>query len=104
MHPNTRSKWAVVVLLVVGLFSTIMATGASAGVQWGEQIDYFDGTAGTAPSLELDADTVLFATDKVTEAVAASEAGLDVVILDRPGNPDQGAHDFPVAENFMRIF
>lgn len=53
MRRYTRSKLVVVAVLVAGLFSTAMATSASAGVQWGQQIDSFDGTAGTAPSLAL---------------------------------------------------
>jgi len=42
----------------------------------------------------------LFATDVVAEAQAANEAGLQVVILDRPGNHPQGEHPFSVWRDF----
>lgn len=42
--------------MVVALLVSVLSTQASAGVEWIEEVDYFDGTTGTAPSLELDAD------------------------------------------------
>lgn len=72
--------------------------------------DYFDTEVGAkreaesyrriAARLGLDRDLLLFATDVVAEAEAAHEAGLEVVLLRRPGNPDPGPHPFPEARDF----
>ena len=43
---------------------------------------------------------ILFATDVVQEAIAAREAGLVAVIMDRPGNNPQPEHDFEVWADF----
>jgi 2,3-diketo-5-methylthio-1-phosphopentane phosphatase len=67
---------------------------------------YFDTTTGPkkvsdsyraiAKALGVPTADILFATDNLDEARAAREAGVDAVILDRPGNADPGPHDFPV--------
>lgn len=72
--------------------------------------DYFDTGVGgkreaesyrrIAARLGLERNQLLFATDVVAEAEAAAEAGLEVVLLARPGNPDPGEHAFPVARDF----
>ena len=46
--------------------------------------------------------TGLFATDVVAEAQAARQAGWQAVILSRPGNHPQPAHDFPVWLEFAQ--
>lgn len=70
--------------------------------------DYFDTTTGPkkeSPSYRAIADElgvspqeILFATDSLAEAKAASEAGVDAVMMARPGNPDPGPHQFDVWE------
>ncbi|MCZ8344697.1 MAG: acireductone synthase [Leptospira sp.] len=45
-------------------------------------------------------DEILFFTDIVEEAEAASGAGMSVQILDRPGNIPQKEHNFPVIQTF----
>lgn len=72
--------------------------------------DYFDTAVGAkrdpesyrriAGRLGLERDQLLFATDVVAEASAAMEAGMNVVLMDRPGNPHPGEHQFPVARDF----
>lgn len=72
--------------------------------------DYFDTGVGPkreaesyrriAARLGLERSQLLFATDVVAEAAAAREAGLDVVLMRRPGNPDPGPHDFVEARDF----
>ena len=67
---------------------------------------YFDTTTGPkkvaasysaiAEALGVDPPGVLFCTDNVAEARAARDAGVRCAVLDRPGNPDQGEHDFDV--------
>jgi 2,3-diketo-5-methylthio-1-phosphopentane phosphatase len=55
-------------------------------------------------SVGMDAETVLFATDKHAEAVAADEAGLQVLLLTRPGNaPLPDDHGFDTAPDFNGI-
>ncbi len=55
-------------------------------------------------SLAVDAENVLFATDKHSEAVAADQAGLSVLITLRPGNaPLPPEHGFRTAEDFTNI-
>jgi len=56
-----------------------------------------------AESLQIDPSRVLFATDVVAEAQAASEAGMQVVVLERLGNPRQPAHRFRVESDFELI-
>ncbi len=72
--------------------------------------DYFDTGVGPkrepesyrriAARLGLERNQLLFATDVVAEAVAAREAGLEVVLMDRPGNPHPGDHEFATARDF----
>lgn len=72
---------------------------------------YFDTTTGPKREHEsyqkicaqIGGEHVLFATDVLAEAQAASHAGLDVVVMVRPGNPDQGPHDFATATDFGAI-
>ena len=74
---------------------------------------YFDTTSGPkrearsyvaiAGQLGLAPGAILFATDVVAEAEAAREAGMPAVILDRPGNLPQPAHDFPILEDFRGL-
>lgn len=88
--------------------------GSEAGDLTGFLSGYFDTLVGpkTDPdsytkiveSLGLDAESVLFATDKHSEAVAADEAGLSVVITLRPGNaPLPKDNVFQTAPNFDNI-
>ena len=51
-----------------------------------------------------DPSQVLFATDLLGEAEAASTAGLDAVIMLRPGNAPLPAHNFPTAHSFDEFF
>lgn len=53
-----------------------------------------------AEQLEISPAEGLFATDVVAEARAAHSAGWQAVILDRPGNPPQPAHDFEIWTRF----
>ncbi len=53
-----------------------------------------------AEELDVDPGRILFATDVVAEAEAASEAGLQVVVMARLGNPQQPAHRFPQESGF----
>jgi enolase-phosphatase E1 len=72
---------------------------------------YFDTTTGPKRELEsyqkihaqIGGENVLFATDVLAEAEAASKAGLDVVLMLRPQNPDQGHHSFASATDFSAI-
>jgi enolase-phosphatase E1 len=72
---------------------------------------HFDTTTGSkkeAQSYEAIAEEIgaepgriLFATDSLVEARAADAAGLDVVLMDRPGNPEvDEEHDFELWEDF----
>ena len=56
----------------------------------------YDVIAGT---LEIEASRIRFYTDVVAEGVAAHEAGFQVVIMERMGNPKQPAHDFMAEED-----
>lgn len=72
---------------------------------------FFDTTTG--PKREADSyrlikeaiggEHILFATDILQEAQAASEAGFDVVVMQRPGNAEQAAHSFPCATDFEKF-
>lgn len=53
-----------------------------------------------ANTLGVSPDEIRFFTDIVEEAEAASGAGLDVVILNRPGNLPQKVHSFPIWDHF----
>lgn len=74
---------------------------------------YFDTTTGPkraassyaaiAASLKLSPRDVLFATDIVEEAIAADEAGMQAVIMNRPGNHPVAAHPFPVLASFDEL-
>lgn len=46
---------------------------------------------------------ILFATDNLQEAEAATQAGMQVVLMRRPGNPDVGEHPFFEADDFTGI-
>lgn len=50
---GSSSKLLVGILLALGLMASVLSTSASAGVQWIEEVDYFDGTQGTGPSLQI---------------------------------------------------
>lgn len=58
-----------------------------------------------ALSLGVDSPSkVLFATDALAEAVAASAAGMQVVVTDRPGNnPLQAGQPYPVATSLSQL-
>jgi enolase-phosphatase E1 len=85
----------------------------NAGDLTGYVTSYFDTTVGPkreadsyrkiARLLGLPAREVLFATDVVAEAEAAAAAGLQAVLTDRPGNPRQPPHEFPVVTEFTGI-
>ncbi|XDD45990.1 acireductone synthase [Leptospira sp. WS39.C2] len=53
-----------------------------------------------ARNLNSSANEIRFFTDVVEEAEAAKSVGMDVVILNRPGNLKQKPHPFPVWEHF----
>ena len=83
----------------------------------GDLTDFFDGYYDTTTGPKRDAasygsiaahlgvppESILFATDVVEEAQAAREAGYHSIILDRPGNHPQPAHDFQVVPHFEDI-
>lgn len=54
-----------------------------------------------ASKLGADVNEICFFTDIVEEAEAAQAAGMEVVILDRPGNIPQKKHDFKVWKDFL---
>lgn len=56
-----------------------------------------------AEHLNTPAGQITFATDNVLEADAARQAGMNVLVLDRPGNPPTGPHDHVVIQNFNSI-
>jgi len=56
-----------------------------------------------AKALNLAPSEIVFATDNVLEADAAFEAGMKVVVMDRPGNPETGDHSHRVLVNFDSI-
>lgn len=57
-----------------------------------------------AKALDVPASRILFGTDVYGEAIAAREAGLEVILLLRPGNaPLPADHDFPTATSFDQI-
>lgn len=72
---------------------------------------YFDTTTGPkrnaesyvkiAQVLGLDSSKIVFFTDVVEEASAAKEAGMEAVILKRPGNPPIVEHKFIEIEDFF---
>lgn len=74
---------------------------------------YFDTTIGgkkekesyvkIAKVLELEPSQILFFTDVLAEAQAASDAGVFPVILKRPANPPQGEHSFLEIEDFYEL-
>ncbi len=53
-----------------------------------------------ASALSFEPKDLIFATDNLQEADAAKEAGMNVVVMDRPGNPALGAHGHRVLTNF----
>lgn len=53
-----------------------------------------------ASQMGIDAARLLFATDNLDEAIAAREAGWQVVVMDRPGNHPLPEHDFEVLATF----
>ena len=74
---------------------------------------YFDTTTGPkresrsyasiAAALHRPASEVLFATDILEEAIAAHGAGMQTVIMRRPGNHPVAAHQFPVLTSFDEL-
>lgn len=74
---------------------------------------YFDTTTGPkraaesyaliAEAMEMAPGEVLFATDVVAEADAAVEAGMQVAIMDRPGNRPQPEHTHRVLPDFLPL-
>jgi enolase-phosphatase E1 len=86
----------------------LLFSNSTAGDLTGLIDGYFDTTTGPkkesesytkiADALGVEPADVLFATDNLDEARAAREAGLDVAMMARPGNPDPGPHDFEVWE------
>ena len=56
-----------------------------------------------AADLGADPAEVLFATDVYQEAEAGRQAGMQVVLLLRPGNPAPGPHPFPTAVDFVMV-
>jgi enolase-phosphatase E1 len=74
---------------------------------------YFDTTTGPkkeaqsyrliAAAMGVEPGRILFATDVVAEADAAVAAGLQAVILDRPGNRPQPDHSHAVAADFNEL-
>ncbi len=56
-----------------------------------------------ATALELAPEGIVFATDVVAEAEAARDAGMQAVIMDRPGNHPQPEHDFRVCATFEAL-
>lgn len=78
---------------------------------------YFDTTTGPkkvaksyhaiAAALGAQPDEIVFCTDNLLEAKSAAHAGVHAVMLDRPGNPDPGEHDFetwPTLEPALELF
>ena len=74
---------------------------------------YFDTTTGAkrepeayraiAAALKLDRGEILFATDVLEEAEAAARAGMQAVLVERPGNKPLGRHSFPVVKDFADL-
>ncbi len=74
---------------------------------------YFDTTIGQkkekesylkiANSLNLEPKQIVFFTDVLAEAQAASDAGIFPIILKRPANPHQGEHSFSEIEDFYEL-
>jgi 2,3-diketo-5-methylthio-1-phosphopentane phosphatase len=66
-----------------------------------------DSSSYTQIALTLGVDSpkqVLFATDSLAEATAAAEAGMQVVVTDRPGNlPLKEGQPFPVATSLLQL-
>ncbi|MFT5032206.1 MAG: enolase-phosphatase E1 [Bacteroidia bacterium] len=56
-----------------------------------------------ARQIDITAQHLLFLSDVVAELDAASAAGFQVCLLQRPGNAAAGNHDFPVSESFADI-
>ncbi|XP_052868481.1 enolase-phosphatase E1 isoform X2 [Anopheles cruzii] len=57
-------------------------------------------------NIDAEAEDVVFLTDVVAEAKAAKEAGVNVVLLDRPGNAELSEEDrkeFPVIKTFSEL-
>ncbi len=53
--------------------------------------------------IKMAAENLLFLSDIVAELDAASAAGFQVCLLQRPGNAAVGKHNFPVSESFSDI-
>lgn len=65
-----------------------------------------DSYAAILKNIEVTAEDALFLTDIIAEAKAAKEAGLNVVVLDRPGNAELSEDDrkeFTVVSSFADI-
>ncbi len=57
-----------------------------------------------AHHLNLDPGEIVFFTDIVEEGIAAKGAGMETIILDRPGNIEQPAHDFKTLKDLLSFF
>lgn len=74
---------------------------------------HFDTTTGSkkepssytaiAASIGVSPGGILFATDILAEAEAADKAGMQVVLMDRPGNHPQPCHSYPVLETLQPL-
>lgn len=56
-----------------------------------------------ASQMGMEPGGLLFATDNLDEAIAAREAGWQVVVMDRPGNHPLPEHDFEIMETFEGV-
>lgn len=56
--------------------------------------------AAIASAFGLPPESILFLSDSVAELTAAAEAGLEVRLAERPGNPPVGAHRFQTVGSF----
>jgi methionine salvage enolase-phosphatase E1 len=56
-----------------------------------------------AKDLDTESKYMLFFTDILEEAEAASSAGMTAMVLDRPGNKPQNEHAFPVLHGFYKF-
>lgn len=76
--------------------------------------DYFDTSMGgkkevqsylnIAHHLNFEPAEFIFFTDIVEEAIAAKGAGMEAIILDRPGNNEQPPHDFKILKELLSFF
>lgn len=74
---------------------------------------YFDTTTGPkkqaqsytliAEKINAPTERICFATDNIDEALAARTAGMQVLVMTRPGNPEVDTQDFHSANDFRRL-